>query len=180
MTEEIVKAPGGTLAQRLADKMVHGAVNVGPAKGTLLLDISGSMFDLAEPSVSKIDALRKIVNMLNPKRTFVFSDSCWEIQGKNVPNPQMDTWYSRAFEVVKASGATDCVMVTDGIPSDPLQALEAVRGLRLEIIYVGPEPRPTYLDDLARACGGSIATASLAAAKQLQLAAKIRGLLTQG
>jgi hypothetical protein len=59
----------------------------------------------------------------------------------------------------------------------PDAALREARGLRLEIFYVGPAPKPRFLDQLARACRGQAHQSGLRKDQRKQLASRVRGLL---
>lgn len=82
------------------------------------------------------------------------------------------------FRRVRSDGHTAAVLVTDGLPTDPeADVLRAAAGMQLEIFYVGPEPKPQFLDRLARACRGQAHQANLRRQAQPQLQQHIRGLL---
>lgn len=178
MSSDIVKAPGETLAERL----VQAQAQRSPKKGVLLLDTSGSMAEMADGNFTRIQLLRKVIKGLNPERMFVFNSYCWEWDPKDqIPDPDGNTYYGTAFEQIKNAGVTGTVViVTDGGASDEAAALQHVKGLKLEVVYVGPQPRPPFLDQLVQASGGTIQSSSMSQKGVLQLTSTIKGLLGDG
>ena len=167
-----------SLAERAAQALGRPAPRE-PEKVCLLLDVSGSMADPAEPGIRKIDALRKIVRDLTAPYIYAFSRACKRVTRENIPDPQSTTALHRAFEVVKSRGITRAVLITDGLPDDEEGAIREAAGLSLEIFYVGPAPKPDFLDRLARAAkaGSAAHMATLASAAKPALAAKVQLLL---
>lgn len=122
-----------------------------PEKICLLLDVSGSMADHAEPGIRKIDALRRIVRDLTAPYIYAFSRACKRVTRENIPDPQSITALAQAFAKIKSQRITRAVLITDGLPDDEESAIREASGLSLEIFYVGPAPKPDFLDRLARA-----------------------------
>jgi hypothetical protein len=153
-----------------------------PEKVCLLLDVSGSMADPAEPGVRKIDALRRIVRDLTAPLIYAFARTCKRIDRETIPEPDGGTALHIAFARIKSHRVTRAVLVTDGLPDDQEAALREASGLALDIFYVGPAPKPDFLDRLARAAKtGSTATqATLAGAVAPALQQRIRLMLTAG
>jgi len=62
------------------------------------------------------------------------------------------------------------VLVTDGLPDDEESALREASAIALDIFYVGPAPKPEFLDRLARAAkaGSKAELASLSAGSSLK------------
>lgn len=143
----------------------------------LLLDVSGSMAEECEPGRSKWDALQALMPSLAVfgVRVFAFANSCVSMSVAGLPRPGGGTEMGAAFRTVKAHGAHNIVLVTDGLPSDEADAIRAAAGLKVDIFYVGPAPRPAFLDRLARATSGSAHSANLAAPRKI--VAPIRALL---
>lgn len=84
-----------------------------------------------------------------------FSDMT--INAKGMPDgPSGGTNMALAFKEMKARGKTNFVLVTDGEPDSASAALLEAQGCTISILYVGPMPRPRFLDDLAKMCGGYI------------------------
>jgi hypothetical protein len=75
----------------------------------------------------------------------------------NMPTrPGGGTNMALAFKEMKKRGKTNFVLVTDGEPDNEREALFEAQGCTISILYVGPMPRPRFLDELAGACGGYI------------------------
>ena len=153
-----------SLAERAAQALGRPAPRE-PEKTCLLLDVSGSMADEAGPGVSRINALRKVVCGLTAQYIYAFSRGCRRISRENIPDPQSTTAMAQAFAKIKSQSITRAVLVTDGLPDDEDAALREAAGLSLEIFYVGPAPKPEFLDRLARAAkpGSKAELVSLAA-----------------
>jgi hypothetical protein len=169
-----------TFAEKLAARLraKSRANYAGPAAEALLLDLSGSMWAHAGSGRTKLEELVAVVRSLPPVRTFGFSWACFELRPEEIeshPQGGGGTRMDRAFEAVKAAGTKSVALITDGLPTCSQEdALRAAGGLCLHIFYVGPEPVPQFLKDLARATGGTFSHDYLG---QPQLETKIRGLL---
>lgn len=165
-----------SLAQRAAAALGRPAPPE-PQKVCLLLDVSGSMIDPSEPGVRKIDALRNIVRTLEAPLIYAFSRKCVRVSRETIPDPDGGTALHRAFAQIKAHKITRAVLITDGLPDDEEAALLAASGLALDIFYVGPAPKPAFLDRLAGAAkAGSkaeMASLTVAGATQLQRRAQL-------
>lgn len=153
----------------------------------LLLDVSYSMHEPAEPGVSKIDALRRVATEVQADVTYAFSSFVERVD--SVPDPNGNTDMAGAFRQVKRDGFTAVVLITDGLPFDnrgpraaEADALRDVRGLMLHIFYVGPPPKPKFLDRLAAAAkaGSQAHQSSLRRDGSKKLTTTIRGLLEAG
>jgi hypothetical protein len=144
----------------------------------LLLDTSGSMDEECEPGVPKIAALRQLVTQLPAVQTYAFASGCRRIEPSQIPDPFGSTNMAGAFDCVKSDGYASAVLITDGEPDDDAAALESARGLTLEIFYVGPPPKPAFLDELAALTGGQAHSGDLRRSGRQELETKIRGLLT--
>lgn len=186
---DIVKSSGQSMAERLQAALAKRETDLikrQPPHGVLLLDVSGSMeepidgvnWDLPK----KIDVLAKVVDNLNPERTFVFSDDCQEYTGRDFKYGMIhaNTYYGRAFRKIKEEGIRNVVMVTDGAPTDVENAMRDIEGLTVEFVYVGPQPRPVVLDTLAKMCQTQVVDGELVIKEVKRLALVIRGLLGSG
>jgi hypothetical protein len=168
-----------TLRERIAAaKRVEGK--------TLLLDISGSMNTAdAEGGKRRLDLLAEIVQGLRPlpKNIVVFSADARAIFAPaEIPDRgETSTDLAGAFRYIKnCKLPPEVVLVTDGQPDSPEAALHEAIGLKVNSIYAGAEgKRPSFLDDLAKATGGSVEVASFGSASELR-AAVTRGLLNGG
>jgi uncharacterized protein with von Willebrand factor type A (vWA) domain len=171
---QTVNAPGGA-----------GAPPPPAAKTCLLLDVSGSMNQPCEPGRRKIDALRDLVATLGTVE-MMYAFSSYVERVTQIPEPEGNTDMARAFARAKADGYDAVVLITDGVPYTDRgearaqsEAIAAVRGLALQIFYVGPEPKPAFLDRLAAAAraGSRAHQANLRKDAVKQLATRVRGLL---
>lgn len=153
---EILKQTVGTnltLAEKLRLKRNSGC---------LLLDISGSMASELEPGQTKLQALKDIVIGLNNLSSPIFPFASNVTQGCVQSNIQTlrasgGTNMALAINFAKGKGYRKIVMITDGKPDSEDLALKAVKDVELRILYVGPEPKPAFLDKLAQA-GASFCT----------------------
>jgi len=171
MSNELIKQEQSlTLTERLRLKRSQPA---------LLLDISGSMSAELEPNYSKIQALSDIVAGVkgNPK-IFTFNSSVSEAFKDQQFYAKGGTLMAKALNHIKSLGFKKVVMITDGIANDPTLTLEAVEGLELQILYVGPEPKPKFLEALARKANGYCSQEDLKNPKMLT--EKIQLLLGSG
>lgn len=170
---------GAALAQRVAPE--SGPV---PDTTALLLDLSGSMWRHAGGTSrqSRLEALADIVAGLPYVRRFGFSNGCLEIPlNQRISEIWADldfgsgTDLAAAFDTIKAAKVTTAILITDGLPDNDAAALIAATGLKLHIFYVGPEPVPAFLQDLARAVNGTFETGRLS--QPLALTTRIAGFL---
>lgn len=146
----------------------------------LLLDTSGSMNWSVEPGQTRIGALRNIVNNLKMAgNIYYFNDVCQACLKDAIPNPAGGTMMSVAFNYLKSQGIKKVIMITDGEAVDKVEALNAVIGLELQVMFVGSGEVPEFLNELVRVSGGSFATKeNLTLPKELT--AKIQLLLGAG
>ena len=140
----------------------------------LLLDVTGSMWG------RPIERLREATRAFSKSvRRFCYNETCWELaSSEEIPEPLNQNYEHIAFTHLKAQGIQHVIMITDGGSNSPEKSLKAAIGLKIDIIYIGPPPRPKFLEDLAKATGGSfdnIKFDSDSASKLLNT--KIRGLL---
>lgn len=144
----------------------------------LLLDCSGSMDIMIDPAQRAIDALRAMAEDFKDVRRFEFSDGCVEIPVGIQLAPygaNGGTNMRHAFETVKAAGIKHVIIMTDGQPADPEGTLKSAQGLRVDVFYIGPDPAPEFLKQLAQMSGGSYGKDSLTARKALTQ--KVRALI---
>lgn len=142
----------------------------------LILDTSGSMNSDCEPGLSKIQALRNIVQSLPQENNFWwFNTNFGNCTKDTIPNPSGSTYLGKILQHLQNTGQKNAVVITDGDISDKALTISAVKGMNLKIMYVGSGNRPAFLDTLAKACGGFATTEDLKQTKQL--AKKIQLLL---
>lgn len=80
-----------------------------------------------------------------------------------------------AFMEVKAKGVKHIVLLTDGQPDSETMALKHAQGLIVDVIYIGPDPAPLFLEELAKSTNGQYGNNSLD--DLLKVESKVRGLL---
>lgn len=138
------------------------------AKHNLLIDVSGSMEEAVyEEGKSRHEytTKRAILENLLTKipdgiTKFAFSHKVVEFKG-DLPFEGQGTRMDFAFEEMKAKGKKEIVLITDGMPDDEQSALQASKGLKIDIIYIGPQPQPDFLAKLAGRTGGSFTNINL-------------------
>lgn len=166
-----------SLAERAA-KALGRPAPAAPEKVCLLLDVSGSMDDRVD-GAPKIDLLREVVRGLDAPAIFAFAAGCKRVTRETIPNPHGGTALHRAFLRIKSHAYTRAVIITDGLPDDEDAALREVVGLSVEIMYVGPAPKPAFLDRLAAAArAGSQAHQTSLASRTVQ--ERVRLMLAAG
>jgi hypothetical protein len=163
---------------KLTALLPEAAAAPAPAPRCLLLDTSGSMSEECEPGVSKIQALRRLAGKLPAAVTYAFASDTQQIRAAAIPDPDGSTDMALAFDRIRQDGYQSAVLITDGLPDDQTQTLRSAIGLSLEIFYVGPPPKPAFLDQLAAITGGQAHTADLSRKGSQQLEVQIRGMLT--
>lgn len=153
--------------------------DVGYGTSALLLDISGSMGEYLGANTRLIDKLRELAEGFTDVRRFEFETTCREISSKDrISEPIGGTALDIAFQTVKRAKIEHVVLLTDGRPDHEGRALEAARGLKIDVFYVGPDPAPEFLRKLAQDSGGQYGKASLTMVKELS--AGVRALLGPG
>lgn len=146
----------------------------------LLLDDSESMsWTYGILSRPPIDELRELAAKFTNVRRFVFGSTCREMKPTDrIPDPNGGTAMHVAFMDLKAAGVKHVVMITDGLPDFIDQALIAAIGLRIDILYVGPDPTPPFLQELAHKTGGKFDDdIKFGDPDRKKIETKIRGLL---
>lgn len=132
---------------------------------TLLIDVSGSMSESVSEDgrnyTTKYQIMQDLLNKVPVQvKKYAFSDYTEEVTGQ-LPFPDMGTNLAGAFREMKHQGHNEIVLITDGVPDSERDALNESIGLKIEIIYVGPQPRPPFLETLARKSGGSFTNIDL-------------------
>lgn len=180
--------PSLTLAERVSAKLAKsgqvqpvGTGSPSQAGGrVLLLDCSGSMAEDAGDGRTKIEALREVARDIACPNMVAFSDSPFVVADPRNLFAGGNTMLGLALETVRQAGASHVALITDGLPTDPDRALRAAKGLRLDIFYVGPQPAPPFLAQLARAAATGSSSQSASLARHKELAQAVRGLLGSG
>lgn len=146
----------------------------------LLIDTSGSMSSPvdrwgAEPK-RRIDALREVVAIIKSQGhvpMIAFGGAYGEDVRfvDDVPEPAGGTPLHLAIPLAKQFGATRLVVVSDGMPDLTQQSMDEARmfGGRIDVAFVGTvgEGGDLFLNELARATGGTQFNGSLGDPKQL-------------
>lgn len=146
---------------------------------TILLDTSGSM-GLIDQGLEKrrIDLLRDVIEMLEDIRgiqLYAFDSYTRPVESASlIPEPRGSTNMADAFRLARTKG-THHILVTDGQPDSLDSALREAAGMTFDIVYIGPEPMPSFLLHLARVSSGTLQIGKLQDPKLL--AQKISGLL---
>jgi hypothetical protein len=105
---------------------------------------------------SRIDEVRKIARQFTGLRKFQYNHTTQELRNEEeVGVAEGDNNEPVAFETVKQAGVQHVIFVTDGGADNPKKALKAAKGLKIDIFYIGPEPIPQFLVDLAKQTGGT-------------------------
>jgi len=117
---------------------------------------------------TRIEELRKLSKQFPGVRRFQYNGYIQELRPDDeIGDADGDNNEPLAFNTLKKAGITHCVMITDGGADDPPKALLAAIGLKIDVFYVGPDPVPKFLRDLAKQTGGEYGSASLSAIKEL-------------
>lgn len=125
---------------------------------TIICDCSGSM-ETDDGKGRRIDLLRQALEMipdLHGIKLIAFNNYasvCEEVGA--IPEPFGSTDLARAFVFVRQFGSHH-VLITDGVPDSEKAALQAAVGQTFDIVYVGPEPMPRFLTELANVTRGSL------------------------
>lgn len=160
---------------RAALAVKYGGAGSMAASGTtaLLLDRTGSMWGRS------LELLNEAVRDFKDIRRFSYAGDITELApGELVRNAYGRNNEPGAFRYLKGLGITHIVMVTDGRPDDEEESLEAAKGLKVDIIYIGPPPEPEFLRRLASLTGGTYNRAEIKLTAELTAA--VRGLLPTG
>ena len=118
----------------------------------LILDISGSMNSDCEPGKTKMQALRDVIGGLQGDPAVIIFSYDARLATKNtIPlHGTGGTCMAKAINLAKSQGFQRAVMITDGEANDPNETIEAVRNFDLKILYVGPGPKPPFLDRISK------------------------------
>lgn len=154
------------------------------SKHVLLCDVSGSMDSAvygADGTARAIDIVQSVVDNFAGANIYAFHSTCDKVpQGStDIGQPRGGTQMHIAFKTMHMHGHKQLTILTDGQPDSPSEAIRAAKGLVLNIIYIGPPPRPQFLEDLAKRTGGTFDTVELINSRSFkaELTSKIKGLL---
>jgi hypothetical protein len=144
----------------------------------LLVDVSGSMGAHMQNGKTRIQGLREVNAGIQSKRATtmiafgLFPNRNADPTGleqrtvgsevdfiTEIPEAQHSTPMAEAIDFARAHGFGRAVVISDGGPNDPHAAMEAAKrfGGQIDVIYVGDpgDPGSIFLDELAKATGGS-------------------------
>lgn len=183
MTNEIIKRKANEILTKADHKKTETSSLLDlfkrkDSKKILLIDVSTSMSDLVG-NRSKFQIMQDILsNDLSGYRSFTFASHCEEVRFNQLPKPHGSTNMAMAFYVVKREDPDSVILITDGCPDSEALALEASKGLKINIIYIGPDPVPDFLRKLANLTEGNFDSVNMfQRGSQLLLKSKIKGLL---
>lgn len=186
MNTQIVQGSITAMSQQSNKSLAETFTN---ADVIVLVDVSGSM-DTHDSTGGKTryqvacSELADLQKSLPGKiAVFGFSDTAEFCPG-GVPFFQgSGTNMVKALNFVKIADLPGMrfILISDGEPNDPEQTMNIARSFnqKIDVIYVGPEDRPSgrnYLNALAKATGGKAVQADRAK----ELAASVKTLLLEG
>lgn len=128
------------------------------SKHTLLVDVSGSMASIIHDKRA-IEIVQEVLDNFVGAKIYEFNSNCKLVT--KLSEPRNGTAMHVAFEKLKADGIYEATLITDGAPDSESAALDAVKGLKLNIIYIGPDPMPSFLNRLAKYANGAITNVAL-------------------
>lgn len=153
---DVAKQKSGGLQQAMAE-----------AEVVVLVDISGSMADYDGTDKARYERAQEVLDQLQRDyagkiilASFDY-DAEFQFTGR-LPLPRGGTNLAGALNFVRdLSEAYQIILVTDGRPDSPQEALESAKRLAspLNIMFVGAENdvyARDFLDELAKATGGSL------------------------
>jgi len=144
----------------------------------LLCDVSGSMGTNVNQEQRAIDIVRYVVQQFPGCNLWTFSTGVRKVAV--IGNPEDSTNMAGAFQEMKKQRYKEIYLLTDGRPDSEHDALNAAQGLKINIIYIGPQPTPDFLFHLANVTGGKMEDVELIKLGSVGaniLESKIRGLL---
>jgi Mg-chelatase subunit ChlD len=151
----------------------------------LLLDCSGSMSEVMRNGKRRIEGLHEVVAdvIRDHPHVKLIAFNGDGVAFVNAPwRPSGNTPLHAAIEFARNVGLGHAIVISDGYPDRPNEALNAARafGGRIDVVFVGNpgESGEEFLRQLADAAGGCSFTGDLSAPKEL--VGEIAGLLTAG
>lgn len=127
----------------------------------ILADVSASMEMPAWGGRRKIDVLREAVAATRdgiPARLIAFSDESREVD--SIPEPDANTNLTAGLKAALAHDPGVTLVISDGQPDRPQEALKLARQFRgvIDALYIGPETDTAaiqFMRDLTAAGGGN-------------------------
>jgi hypothetical protein len=172
-----------SLEKKIAGSLLS-KIKVRSSDKILLIDTSGSMGDTVKMSndsewTTRYKVMCGILENLEGFRRFSFNDSLQELRSdEKLPSPAGGTSMHGAFRGVKNKGIKHIILVSDGLPDSKEAALREANGLKIDVVYIGPQPMPEFLQNLAKGSGGTFENIELISKGATSLLEnKIKGLL---
>lgn len=133
----------------------------------VLADVSLSMRDINGSGKSAWqdmkDALTAVLSRRDDYTLYAFSDDLTRCESpKTIPPPQMTTRLAPAIREAGKHEPETVLIITDGFPDDPANALDEAKNLgwaKIDVLFVGPNHRDAidFCERLARN-GGKVMT----------------------
>lgn len=151
----------------------------------ILADVSASMESPACGGLRKIDVLRDAVSLARGRSTarlIAFSDRAREVE--SIPEPEANTNLTAGLKAALAHDPGITLVISDGQPDRPDEALAIARRFRgvIDVLYVGPDSDVTaiaFMRRLAEATDGRVTLNDVTREDGARLlASRIAGLLT--
>lgn len=156
----------------LSDVVKEKAAAKAAAKTFFLIDTSGSMLDELD-GTPKIQHVRNLVEEIRNHNIVSFSTRVYMGYKEEFQSTNMHI----AFKFIGNQKPRRVIVISDGLPNNPSETIEAARALSIpiEIIYIGPpnSPGESFMKTLANLTGGKEATV-----KPQELTRQVRLLLT--
>ena len=113
-----------------------------------------------EERIRAIDIVNDVLKDFKGTKIWQFSDYCKLTDGI-LREPYGGTNMGRAFVTLKNNNIKEFILLTDGQPDSETDALFNAKGLKIDIIYIGPQPTPQFLIDLAKMTNGNFTSIEL-------------------
>lgn len=168
---EIVRGSIADLAQRNNQSLAESFLS---CDCVVLIDVSGSMASYDNSTKTRYEraceSLRNLQNSLEGKIAVVRFSSDVAFEPAGIPTfTSGGTDLAKGLQFVKAADVPGIrfIVISDGTPDNPQQALSIARGFKnkIDVIFVGDECDSraiTFMNELARASGGKQVTADSA------------------
>lgn len=131
---------------------------------TILCDVSGSMASYvgySREAKSAKDIVQDTIDNFKGAKIYEFSSRLYFKKNGKLSEPKGGTNLGGAFRDIKTNGIKQLTLLTDGQPDNEQHALNEAIGLKVDIIYIGPQPTPAFLIKLAQVTGGNFADVEL-------------------
>lgn len=144
-----------SLTEKMSDLKTKVANMKKFSNHVILCDVSGSMDAPIEGNTKAIDVVQSTIDNFKGAKIFEFSNGILFKKDGILNRPNGNTNMGGAFKSLKeVNGIKEIILLTDGAPDSEAYALNEAKGLKINIIYIGPQPTPLFLIKLAKATGG--------------------------